>query len=187
MSNANDFAVAAQELAAALYGAAVKRADALRLLSSLADFFPDDVTSTSVIGSAMAVTQDATGELFRRAAIVALARASAEYEPTSADDAAAVRQAVCGALDAEIVSAGDHGQDATFNALRALRAAVSHDLAMRGAQLAGVVRVGSNLSMPAPVLAQRLYRNPVRSDELVSQANPIHPAFMPTKFKALSS
>ena len=187
MSNANDFAVAAQELAAALYGAAVKRADALRLLSSLADFFPDDVTSTSVIGSAMGVMQDATGELFRRAAIVALARASAEYEPTSADDAAAVRQAVCGALDAEIVSAGDQGQDATFNALRALRAAVSHDLAVRGAQLAGIAAVGSNLAMPAPVLAQRLYRSPVRAEELVSQADPIHPAFMPTKFKALSS
>lgn len=187
MSNASEFAVAAQELAAALYASAVRPADALRLLSSLADFFPDEVTSTSVIGSAMQVMQAATGEMFRRAAVVALARASSEYEPSSADDAAAVREAVCAALDAEITLAGDQGQDATFNALRGLRAAVSFDLATRGAQLAGITDVGSNLAMPAPVLAQRLYRNPGRADELVTQGNPSHPAFMPTRFKALSS
>lgn len=187
MSTSTEFATAAQELAAALYGAAVRPADALRLLASLADFFPDDVTSSSVIGDALQVMQSAAGELFRRAAVVALARASADYEPTSADDAAAVRNIVCAALDAEITAAGDQGQDATFNALRAVRAAVAHDLATRGAGLSSISSVSSNLSMPAPVLAQRLYRTPGRADELVSQAAPIHPAFMPVKFKALSS
>lgn len=187
MSTSTEFATAAQDLAAALYSAAVMPADALRLLSSLAQFFPDDVTSSSVIGDALQVMQSASGELFRRAAVVALARASADYEPTSADDAAAVRAMVCAALDVEITAAGDQGQDATFNALRAVRAAVVHDLSTRGAGLASIADVSSSLPMPAPVLAQRLYRAPGRADELVSQAGPIHPAFMPVTFKALSS
>lgn len=187
MSTATDFATAAQALAAALYASAVRPRDAIRLLSGLADFFPAGTPSSSTIGAAIAVTQSASGDLFRRAALVALARASADYEPTSADDAAAVRAAVCGALDAEIDLAGDRGQDVTFNALRAVRAAVAQDLAARGAKLSGIALVASNLPVPAPVLAQRLYRDPARHGELVTQADPIHPAFMPTRFKALSS
>lgn len=187
MSTATDFAAAAQALAAALYASAVRPADAIRLLSGLADFVPAEATSSSTIGMAMAVMQGAAGDLFRRAAVIALARASADYTPTSADDAAAVRVAVCAALDAEITIAGDQGHDATFNAFRAVRAAVSFDLATRGAQLAGIADVASNLPLPAPVLAQRLYRDPGRADELVTQANPVHPAFMPVRFKALST
>ncbi|MGI4938270.1 MAG: hypothetical protein ACRYF5_16255 [Janthinobacterium lividum] len=66
----------------------------------------------------MAIVQSATGDLFRRAAVVALARASSSYQPSSADDAAAVSSMVCGMLDAEITLAGDQGADSTFLALR---------------------------------------------------------------------
>lgn len=187
MSTLSDFSAVAQALASALRTSAVRPADAIRLLFGLANFSPVPATSSATIGAALSVMQGASGDLFRRAALIALARASADYEPTSADDAAAVRSTVCAALDAEIAIAGDQGQDVTFNAFRAVRAAVSFDLATRGARLAGIADVGSNLPMPAPVLAQRLYRNPARSDDLVTQANPIHPAFMPVKFKALSS
>lgn len=186
MSSTSDFAVAAQELAAALLDASVNPADAIRLLSGLADFAPDDVTSSAPIGVAMAQMQGATGDLFRRAAVVALARASASYQPASADDAAALQVKVCALLDQEITIAGDQGQDTTFNALRAVRSAVVQDLSKRGAQLATMMTVTTRQTMPAPVLAQRLYRDPSRSDELVLQANPAHPAFMPTEFKALS-
>ncbi len=186
MSTPTDFASAAQALAAALYASAVNPADAIRLLSSLTDFTPSGQTSSAPIGVAMATVQNATGDLFRRAAAVALARASAEYQPSSADDAAAVRDAVCTVLDKEITTAGDQGLDATFNALRALRSAVVQDLAEKGASLATITTVTTHQSVPAPVLAQRLYRDPSRSDELVVQADPPHPAFMPTAFKALS-
>lgn len=186
MSTPSDVASAAQALAAALSASAVNPADAIRLLSSLADFTPSDPTSSAPIGVAMAAMQSATGDVFRRAAAVALARASAAYQPSSADDAAAVRAAVCAVLDKEITIAGDQGQDATFNALRTVRAAVSQDLAARGATLATIATVATLQPVPAPVLAQRLYRDPSRSDELVMQADPPHPAFLPTSFKALS-
>jgi prophage DNA circulation protein len=187
MSTTSDFAAAAQGLAAALLGATVNPADAVRLLSSLADFTPNGATSSAPVGIAMATMQKASGDLFRRAAVVALARASATYQPFSADDAAGLRDVVCGLLDKEIMLAGDQGQDATFNALRAVRAAVAHDLSARGAALAGIVTVESNQPVPAPVLAQRLYRDAARADELVTQANSPHPAFMPTNFKALAT
>jgi prophage DNA circulation protein len=186
MSTTSDFASAAQALAAALYAAAVDPADAIRLLGTLADFTPDDVTSSSPIGLATATMQRASGDLFRRAAVVAMARASASYQPASVDDAAAVRATVCAALDAEITIAGDQYEDATYSALRTLRAAVSTDLTERGAGLASVATLASNLPLPALALAHRQYRDQSRSDELVTQADCIHPAFMPTSFKALS-
>lgn len=186
MSGTDTFAASAQALAAALYASTVNPADAIRLLASLADFTPTDPTTSAPIGVAMATMQSASADLFRRAAAVALARASSAYQPSSSDDAAAVRTAVCAVLDKEIAIAGDQGQDATFNALREVRAAVSHDLSVRGAALASVATVNSLQPVPAPVLAQRLYRDPSRSDELVIQADPQHPAFMPVNFKALS-
>ena len=41
--------------------------------------------------------------------------------------------------------------------------------------------------MPSLALAQRLYRDPDRADDLVARAAPAHPAFMPVRFKALSA
>jgi prophage DNA circulation protein len=40
--------------------------------------------------------------------------------------------------------------------------------------------------MPALSLAQRLYQDAGRSDELVAEAVPIHPAFMPSRCRALA-
>lgn len=186
MSSPNDFAAAAQALAAALAASAVDPADALRLLTSLAGFTPTSPAPASPIGTAITTMQSATGDLFRRAAVVAMARASAIYRPSSADDADAVRTAVCAALDAEIGIAGDQFEDATYNALRGLRAAVSRDLGARGAGLASVAMLTSGTPLPALVLAQRTYRDPSRAGELVTQSDCVHPAFMPTSFKALT-
>jgi prophage DNA circulation protein len=183
MSTTADFALAAQGLAGAVLAASVRPSDAIRLLADLAAVVP---VATDATTADMAAMRSATGDLLRRAAVVALARASAMYQPTSFDDAAAVRVLVCDLIDREVTIAGDQMQDATFAAFRALRAAVALDLATRGAGLSSVATVASG-AVPAPVLAQRLYRDPVRADELVTQAAPVHPAFMPAQFKALSS
>ncbi|MDE3022265.1 MAG: hypothetical protein KGI54_10430 [Pseudomonadota bacterium] len=186
MSTSGDFANAAQGLAAALLAATVNPADGVRLLSELANFTPDAPTTSSAIGQAMATMQDASGDLFRRAAVVALARASATYQPSSQDDAVNIRTLVCGLLDQEIETAGDQGEDATFSALRSLRQAVVQDLNTRGANLPSIKQFSFNGALPALVVATRIYRDASRADELLSQANPPHPAFMPRSFKALS-
>src|SRR6202012_5838610 len=113
-------------------------------------------------------------------------RASTQYQPSSADDALALRSAICALLDAEIQIAGNEGADLTFNALRALRTAVVRDLTQRGSGLAPLATVTSASVVPAPVIAQRIYRDSARTDELVIEANPIHPAFMPASFTALA-
>lgn len=187
MSSASDFAMASQSLAAVVLQAAIDPADALRMLSELAQFVPQSIASTSPIGNAIASMQDSVGDLFRRTAVIAMARASSFYQPSSYDDAAAIRSMVCAFIDAETQVAGDQGEDATFNALRALRAAVSEDLTQRGANLATIVSVSTPLPLPAPVLALRLYRDATRADELIAEADSPHPAFLATSFRVLSS
>lgn len=187
MSGVTDFATAAQALAAALLAATTDPADAIRMLSTLGQFTPNEPVPASGVGAAMQTMQSGCGDLFRRAAVVALCRASATYQPASLDDATAVRTQIVTLLDAEILVAGNQGEDATFNALRSLRAAVVQDLTSRGSGLAALTTVKTQAAVPATVLAQRLYRDADRAGELVSQGNPVHPAFMPTAFKALSS
>lgn len=175
-STAPEYATAAQGVAAAVLASSQDPATAVQGLQSLAVI---DANATTEI-------QSASSDLFRRAAVAAMARASADYQPASYDDAASLRTAVCGALDAEITIAGDQGDDASYAALKTLRAAVAADLTARGADLASMITVTSNEPMPSLVLAQRLYRDPSRADELVIEGNPRHPAFMPIRFRALS-
>ena len=186
MTSPADLAADAQALTEALRAASQNPADALRLLAQLAQYQPPAVTASSAVGQAAADMAFQLGCLFRRAALASLARASADYQPSSYDDAAAVRTLVTGALDAEIEIAGDNAQDASYAALRALRLAVVQDLTSRGADLARIKVFALNEALPALSLAQQLYADPSRAAELVSHADPVHPLFMPPEFRALA-
>lgn len=180
------FVSSAQGVSAALLAATTDPADSVRVLGNLASFEPSRPTSDSAVGDSMATMQRACGDLFRRAAVVSVARASAQYQPSSYDDAAALRATVAAMLDAEIQTAGDQGEDATYTALRSVRAAVVQDLTKRGGDLAKLVTLTTGQPMPALALAQRTYRDATRADELISESGCVHPAFMPTSFKALA-
>jgi prophage DNA circulation protein len=119
--------------------------------------------------------------------VVSLANASSAYQPSSSNDAINVRNTVTGLLDNEIDIAGDSFEDATFTALRTLRQAVVTDLNTRGAALPSLKSFAFQAQLPAAVLALRIYRDPSRADQLVSEAAPAHPSFMPGTFQALSS
>lgn len=180
-------ATCAQSLASALLAATADPADGVRLTNELAQF----VTATPVvgldpIGLAMADIADASGDLFRRAAVAALAQASSTYQPASSNDAVTLMNTVTTALDNEINIAANQGEDATYAALRSLRIAVVQDLTTRGAPLAAMTTFTVNASLPAIVLALRFYRDAGRDAELVTQANPVHPLFMPQSFQALA-
>jgi prophage DNA circulation protein len=181
------FAAAAQGVAASVLAAAADPADGVRLLAGLADFTPPVLPALDPIGAAMADAQDATGDLFRRATVVSMARASASYQPASHDDAFALMDRVTALLDLEITIAGDQGEDGSYNALNALRLAVVRDLTARGASLAPIASFMTAVPLPAMALALRFYRDAGRADQLVKQVDPIHPAFMPVSFKALAS
>ncbi|MBB5462872.1 DNA circularization protein [Paraburkholderia sp. Cpub6] len=181
------FTSSVQGVASAVLAATNDPDDSIRLLSTLSTFVPDAGTTTSVIGTAMGNMQSACSDLFRRTAIGSVAQASSTYQPTSSDDAARVRDLVTGLIDTEMTVAGDQGEDETYEALSTLRAAVVADLNKRGAGLSAIKTFTLPSTLPSLALATRLYRDPTRADELVAQANPVHPAFMPTTFKALAT
>jgi prophage DNA circulation protein len=110
---------------------------------------------------------------------------TAIYQPSSADDAASIKDSVAQLFDAEIETAGDNGDDVSYEALRTCRAAIILDLDTRGAALPQLRNVVSTTPQPSLVLAQRLYQDAGRSDELITEADPVHPLFMPTSFMAL--
>ena len=183
----NGYCASVQALTEALRAACADPANAIRLLLSLAIWTPTAQPSTAPVGTAIATLVNAMGQTLRRCALVSLAKACAEYEPSSYDDALTVRAQVAQAFDTEIIAAADAYQDATYQALRALRTAVIIDITTRGAQLAALMTV----TTPAPdsvlPIAYRLYGDATRADDLISRADPVHPAFMPTSFEALQS
>jgi prophage DNA circulation protein len=150
-------------------------ADALRCLGAM--------SSTGTVGGPITA---ACNDLFRRAAVSEMAKASAGYEPSTSDEAAFVRSMVLDAIDAEVLTAGNQGDDAVYAALRAVRAEVIRDMNAKGASLPTLVTVSVQASLPSLTLAQRLYRDASREEEIVRRASPRHPAFMPLTFKALS-
>ena len=182
-----DIAAAAQTLSGVILATMVDPADAIRLMPTLAEFEPGTYTGPpSIMANKQAVVQVAMGNLFRRCAVIALARASATYQPSSSNDAVTVRNTVLTLLDNEIEIAGDMGDDTTFSALRTLRQAVVTDMNSRGAALPSLKTCTLYASLPAPVVALRLYRDAGRADEIARETGAPHPAFQPLNFVALS-
>lgn len=161
-------------------------ADAVRLVSGLVQYAPNNVFVPGQIGASMSVVQIATAALLRRYALAQLAVTLTTYQPSSQQDAATVLANALALYDAEIDVAGDAGEDGSYIALRALRQAVHADLTERGADLATEADFSFNAPLPSLVLAQRMYQDPSREAQLVRQIEPIHPAFCPAAFKALS-
>jgi prophage DNA circulation protein len=83
----------------------------------------------------------------------------------------------------ETIPAGDID---LFHAIETLRNATVEYLSRSILDLAPVVTVEANVSMPSLFWAWRLYHDPNRSTELVARNLVPHPSFMPTSFEALS-
>lgn len=187
MSAASDsFATASAALATALAASTSNPADAVRLLLPLCTWQPVPVFGGGPLAYVMSQYQAAIARNLHCAALAALAVASSQYRPISYQDALALRQQVCGALDAEATVAADAGDDATYQALRNLRAAVAFDLFVRGASLPALIEVTTLVPMPSLVEAWTLYEDTSREPQLVASADPPHPLFMPLNFPALS-
>jgi prophage DNA circulation protein len=187
VSDTSAFAAAAQALVTTLVASAADPADAIRLATDLASFAPTGTFTSSPIGSAMSSMQTSCAALFRRAALAGVALSCAQYQPSSYNDATAVLENVTALFDAEILTAGDAGDDASYTALRTLRSSVVNDLQTRGGNLASLVTMTFAGALPALALAHRIYDDATRADQLVQQVQPVHPLFMPKSFQALAS
>jgi len=181
------FVSAVQGVLDALVAGIADPGDALALLGPLAQYTPGRFTSSSTIGAAQATAQAATSALLRRLSLVSLAQVVAVYAPASSDEALVTLATVVGYIDAEITVAGDAGDDGSYTALRALRQGVVSALTTTGATLPQLETFAFRAPLPALVMADRLYGDPGRADELIGEADPIHPAFMPVTVKALAN
>jgi hypothetical protein len=186
LARANAFAAAGQQLAAAVLASTNDPADAIRLLLPLTGWVPPNMPGTGPLQSVAQDVQDLAASNLRCAACAALARATVLYQPVSYQDAFGLRQQVCDAIDAEATRCADAGRDASFQALRNLRAAVALDLGIRGASLPSLVEVTTLVSMPSLAEAWTLYQDTTREPQLVASADPPHPLFMPLEFQALA-
>lgn len=147
-----------------------------------------DVTSSSApIGSAIATASTSTAQICCWMAFTSIALACASWQPTSAEEAENLRLRVATLLDNAATEAADAGLDDMWRALRSLRVQVTTDLSQRASQLPDQITVTRNAPVPALVLGQQLYADASRAPDLIRRADPIHPAFMPTQFEALSS
>jgi prophage DNA circulation protein len=187
MSQPSDVASSLQNLAAILLSSITNPADGIRIFAQLNNFSVSYFFNNSTFSQSEQTVQIATADLCRRIAVIALAQAAEQYQPTSQNDAQNIQEAVCNLIDNEILIAGDQGLDETFYALKNLRNAVWQDLTAKGSILAFLQTFTTNLPQPALVLAYQYYQDINRTDQLINSANPRHPAFMPTSFQALSS
>jgi prophage DNA circulation protein len=185
--NPGAIAATAQSALAALVAAAADPLDGVRLILTVVEFQALPVVGTSPIAAAMSAATVSSASLFRRLSLAALARIVADYQPASADDAARLRDRVTALLDAEILVAGDAGDDDDYVALRAMRSTIVADLNARGAALPPLRTFAIGSALPSLVLANRLYRNSDRADDLIVQVDPVHPAFFPVTFTALAA
>ncbi len=185
--DASNLAVAILAVPEAVRSAVADPAAQISVLLGMTGYQPLVLASTAPIGSAIGVVQTATAALCRRATLLSIALACSGWQPTSYDDAEALRTLVGPLLDDEALIAADAGDDQTYQALRALRIQVLTDLANRASQLPHLITVQRNLPIPALLLAQQLYTDASRAPDLMQRADAVHPAFMPTTFMALAS
>lgn len=177
-TDVEDITAKAQAMIAALVDACADPADTIRLLLSLLKHEVAGVSSD---------TATAINHLVVRLASAALTSAVTEYQPQSADDAAARMTEIGDALYDLMIIAGDAGDDDCFAALRKCRGAVVNDLRTRGVTLAILRTFTFAIPLPSLVLAQSIYTDASRADELVTQVDPRHPLFMPGSFQALAA
>ena len=176
-SDALNLATAIGILTDSVVSAAANPSDAVRLLSILASYMPPD--SSGAVGARV-------GARCRQCSISSLSLASESYYLTSSTDALTLLYLITDLIDAEILYCGNNFLDQTFTALNRLRSAVTTDILARGASLAPLKSVSFKSNLPAAVIAQRLYRDGSREDEIITRVDPPNPLFMPQSMTVLA-
>lgn len=158
------------------------------LFAGLADYGADETPRTQLTASARQDVRN-IAVLHQTLRILALGRYAAAVAARSYTDRRAAIQARADAsefFDAELHRL--HGADchSVYVALDDLRGRVSEHLSRQIADLAPVLIVGAELSLPSLWWANRLYGNAARASELARRNRVKHPSFMPTEFEALA-
>ncbi|HAT1683168.1 TPA: hypothetical protein I8Y21_003892 [Klebsiella oxytoca] len=117
----------------------------------------------------------------------AMTRAAMDITPVSQEEAQRIQKRVCDVLDEAMIQAGDQFDDDVYSALLTLYSDFIDGFSLKGTALSNLVQYRFPCPLPALTLAARLYQDAGRTDELIQSVQPLHPAFMPVSFKALSA
>jgi prophage DNA circulation protein len=90
------------------------------------------------------------------------------------------------AFDQSEAIAGNSKDQAMYQTLIALHAAVTYDLTTRERTLPTIVVYNYPVSRPSLWIANRLYGDATRNQEVVDENRPVHPAFVQSPVRALS-
>ncbi|WP_237387336.1 DNA circularization protein [Xenorhabdus sp. Sc-CR9] len=115
----------------------------------------------------------------------AMARVASEFTPANNQEANELQRRVCHTLDGALIMSGDLGTDDIYQSLMSLRHEFITSSELQGAESGRLTQFSLPAVLPALNVANRIYQDSSRSDELLQATNPRHPAFMPLKFTAL--
>lgn len=156
---------------------ATRPVNALKLYRVLFDI---EVGAKPVVGATPARQQQAANQsslfaLVRQAAIIGAVDSSAAIDYESSAQAIAARDELAVRLDDEMLAVAD----TSYRALSHLRMSLVRDLMERGARLPNLIRIENLMTQPALVIAQRIYGDASRADEIVTRNQIRHPGFVP--------
>lgn len=134
---------------------------------------------TTAVRRRQAANQAAFFTLLARAAVVEAVRSSIYVRFSNADQAAAMRDTLYDALDQLMLDASDP----VYEQLHSLRTAMVRDITERGGDLVRLSSVTMQTSVPARVLAYRLFGTGDLADEIIARnqepQSVLHPLFVP--------
>lgn len=138
--------------------------------------------SDTAEGRRLARSRSAIGQTIRLSMIFAVARRSAEIEPTSQVEARAMLEAISALIDDELERVSPDGSTLStsmFYALCDLRTAVARDVEARGLKLPDTVTHTPATTLPALVISHQLYGDALRDAEIISRNSIRSPGFVP--------
>lgn len=178
-------------MGAAIIGAVHRMADivteplrALRLYQALWASGNDApaIPTTTATRRQEARSAAALHAIVQRATVIAAARQSAQVVYADQAQALAIQTDLVDALDTQMLATDPVTaapiDDGVYQALTTLRAAVAEDLRTRGARLPELAGYTPRATMPALVIAHRLYGDAARADEIVTRNHVSHPGFV---------
>lgn len=153
-------------------------AEVRRAQLSIADLAPSHALPAATTPSRLleAENRAALYDLLHHTALSEAACAIAGLEFASADEALSVRDDLADRLDTVIETSAD---DDAKDALGQLRLAMIRDIDARAVDLPRLASIEMQTSLPAIVLAHRLYDDPGMAEDIVARNRIRHPGFVP--------
>lgn len=137
-----------------------------------------EIPETTDFREAQVVNRREVDSLHRRAMLAEIVTVTTRIEFEAAEDALAFRERIGGLVDREVESASETGDDEVTATLQDLLVAVSRDLAVRAQRLPSRVLFEAPATLPALVIAHRLYGSTERTEDIIDRNGIAHPGFV---------